>query len=122
MKQLVKALDFYGDCFKYIGYTFPGLNEEKLKAGIFNGPQIRQMIKDSSFVASMTSKEARAWKALREVIKNFLENKKAENYKNLLGELLSSFEEMSCNMSIKLHYLKSHADKFPQNLGSISEK
>ena len=41
MKQFVKALDFYGDGFKYIGYTFPGLSEEKLKAGIFNGPQIR---------------------------------------------------------------------------------
>ena len=57
------------------------------------------MMKDSSFVASMTSKEA--------VIKNFLENKKAENYKDLQEELLSSFEEMGCNMSIKLHYLKS---------------
>ena len=44
MKQFVRALDFHGDCFKYIGYTFPGLSEEKLKAGIFNGPQIRQLM------------------------------------------------------------------------------
>ena len=73
-------------------------------------------------MASTTSKEARAWKALTEVIKNFLRNKKAENYKNLLQELLSSFEEMGCNMSNKLHYLQSHADKFPQTLGSISEE
>ena len=29
---------------------------------------------------------------------------------------------MSCNVSIKLHYLKSYADKFPQNLGSVSEE
>ena len=58
MKQFVKTLDFHGDCFKYIGYTFPRLSEEKLKAGIFNGPQIRQLMKDSSFVASMTSQEA----------------------------------------------------------------
>ena len=56
------------------------------------------------------------------MIKNFLGNKKAENYKDLLEELLSSFEEMDCNMSIKLHYVKSYADKFPQNLGSISEE
>ena len=117
MKQFFRAFDFHGDCFKYIGYAFPGLSEEKLKAGIFNGPHIRQLIKDSSFVSSMTSKEA-----LTEVIKNFLGNKKAENYKDLLEELLSSFEEMPCNMSIKPHYLKSHANKFPQNLGSISEE
>ena len=73
-------------------------------------------------MASMASKETRAWKALTEVIKHFLGNKKAENHKYLLEELLSSSEEMGCNMSIKLHYLKSHADKFPQNLGSISEE
>ena len=115
MKQFVKTLDFHGDCFKYIGYTFPGLSEEKLKAGIFNGLQIRQLMKDSNFVASMTSREVQAWKALTEVIKNLLGNKKAENYKE---ELLSDFEEMGCDMSIKLHYLKSHADKFPQNLGT----
>ena len=70
----------------------------------------------------MTSKKTRAWKALTEVIKNFLGNKKAGNHKDLLEELLSSFEEMGCNMSIKLHYLKSYADKFPQNLCSISEE
>ena len=71
MKQFVKALDFHGDCFKDIGHTFPGLSKEKLKAGIFNEPQIRQLIKDSSFVASMTSKEARGWKAPTEVMKKF---------------------------------------------------
>ena len=82
MKQFVEALDSHGDCFKYIDYTLPG---KKLKAGIFNGSQIRQLTKDSSFVASMTSKEARASKAPTEVIKNSLGNKKAENYKDLLG-------------------------------------
>ena len=37
-------------------------------------------------------------------------------------ELLSSFKEMVCSVSIKLHYLQSHADQFPQNLGSVSEE
>ena len=73
-------------------------------------------------MASMTSKEARAWKTLTKVVKNFLGNKKAGNHEDLLEELLSSFEEMGCNMSIKLQYLKSHADKFPQNLESVSEE
>lgn len=122
MKQYVKALNFYGECFKYICLVFPGLTELKLKAGIFNGPQIRQLLKDPNFVSSMSSKEARAWKAFVEIINNFLGNKKADNYQDLLQELLSSFEALGCNMSIKLHYLKSHADKFPENLGSVSEE
>ena len=82
-EQFVKAFGFNRDCFKYICYTFPGLSEEKLKAGIFNGLEIRQLMKDLSFVASITCKEGRGWKALTEVIKNFLENNKAENYKDL---------------------------------------
>ena len=35
MKQFVKALDKEGDCFQYICKAFPGLSNEKLKAGIF---------------------------------------------------------------------------------------
>ena len=45
MKQFVKALDKDGDCFNYIAQTFPGLSIEKLKKGIFDGPQIRKQIK-----------------------------------------------------------------------------
>jgi len=29
---------------------------------------------------------------------------------------------LGCNTSIKLHYLKSHLDKFPDNLGDVSEE
>lgn len=48
MKQFVKALDQNGECFQFISQKFPGLSIWKLKAGIFNGPQIRQLTKDSS--------------------------------------------------------------------------
>ena len=40
MKQFVKALDKQGDYFDYIRRTFPGLSDEKVKAGIFDGSQI----------------------------------------------------------------------------------
>ena len=102
--------------------VFPGLTEEKLKAGIFNGPQIRQLLKDSNCMSSTSSKEVRAWKAFVEVINIFLGNKKADNYKDLLQELLSSFEGLGCNMSIKVQFFKSYADKIPENLGSVSEE
>ena len=39
MKQFVKALDKQGDFFYYIRRTFPGLSDEKVKAGIFDGSQ-----------------------------------------------------------------------------------
>lgn len=46
MKQFVKTLDKNGDGFKYICRSFLGPNTEKLKAGVFNGPQILKLIKD----------------------------------------------------------------------------
>ena len=49
MKQFVKALDKHGNCFNYIVKKFPGLSMEKLKAGIFDGPQIRKLIQDQAF-------------------------------------------------------------------------
>ena len=61
MKQFVKALDKHGDCFKYICRSFPGLSMEKLKAGIFDGPQIRKLIMDSNFTKCINAAEASAW-------------------------------------------------------------
>ena len=66
--------------------------------------------------------EARAWMAFTNVVKDFLGNKKADDYKELAAELLSSFQDLGCNMSIKVHYLKSYVDSFPQNLGSVSDE
>src|SRR5688572_29912838 len=44
MKQFVKALNKEGSCFEYIAHKLPGITMEKLKAGIFDGPQIRQLM------------------------------------------------------------------------------
>ncbi|GFV37842.1 uncharacterized protein TNCV_2662551 [Trichonephila clavipes] len=60
MKQFVKALDKRGECFNFLSRKFPGLSIEKLKAVIFDGPQIRQLVKDSNFVKSMTEVESKA--------------------------------------------------------------
>ena len=43
MKQFVKALTKEGACFKYIQDKFPNLSAEKVKQGVFVGPQIRKL-------------------------------------------------------------------------------
>ena len=53
IKQFTKALDKDGVCFTYLCQAFPGLTMEKLKAGIFDGPQIRRPISDPEFENSM---------------------------------------------------------------------
>ena len=122
MKQFVKALPVNGDCFNYICRAFPALTIQKLKAGIFDGPQIRKLIEDPCFVQSMTDTESAAWQSFVLVTQNFLGNRKAENYQELVEGMLSKFKDLGVKMSVKIHYLFSHLDRFPANLGDLSEE
>ena len=70
MKQFIKALVRDGDCFHYTCSTFLRVSDEKKKAGIFDGPQIRSLLKDKHFMARMTAVEARAWVAFTNVVQN----------------------------------------------------
>ena len=36
--------------------------------------------------------------------------------------MLSKFQSLGAKMSIKIHYLFSHLDRFPENLGELSEE
>lgn len=122
MKQFVKKLDGTGDTFQYLQGKFPKLSDPKVKEGVFVGPQIRKLMKDDQFVAVMTPIEKNAWISFKNVIKNFLGNRKSANYKEIVDEMLKNFHKLGCNMSMKIHYLHSHLDYFPENLGAVSEE
>ena len=79
MKKFVNTLYKDGECFAYLSKQFPGLSNEKLKEGIFDGQQIRQLIKDPNFVECMNELEKRIWNCFVSVIQNFLWNCKSEN-------------------------------------------
>ena len=49
------------------------LSSEKLKAGIFDRPQIRKLIKDRTFSLNMTKVQQDAWNPYVLVVKEFLE-------------------------------------------------
>lgn len=53
MKQFVKTLATDGDCFKYITLLFLVLSVEIIKGDVFDGPQVRQLIKDEKFTGIM---------------------------------------------------------------------
>ena len=36
--------------------------------------------------------------------------------------MLEAYKELGCNMSMKMHFLFSHLDYFPENLGFLSEE
>jgi len=122
VKQFVRALDKEGNCFNYICKSFPGISLEKLKAGIFDGSKIRQLIKDSNFPNHMNDIECCAWSSFVAVVHNFLGNHKAANYEEVVLNMLTNFRNLGTNMSLKIHYLHSHLDRFTYNLGEFSEE
>ena len=54
------------------------------------------------------------------VTKNFLGNTKAENYVHLVNDMLKKFKRLNVHMSIKIHFLFSHLQRFPENLEATS--
>jgi hypothetical protein len=36
--------------------------------------------------------------------------------------MLENYKVLGCKMSLKLHFLFSHFDQFPENLGAVSEE
>ena len=55
-------------------------------------------------------------------MKHFLGNRKSPDYENIVSDVLNNFHRLCCNMSIKLHYLHSNIDFFPENLSALSEE
>ncbi|GBN31438.1 hypothetical protein AVEN_138906-1 [Araneus ventricosus] len=107
-------MDKKGDGFKFLKTKFPRLSEAKIKEGIFMG--IRQLFKDSTFMKHLNRKEKRAWLAFKNVCMNFLGSKESDDFVAHVEELLPACKAMLCNMSLKVLYLHSHLDLFPENL------
>ena len=122
MKQYVKSLDKRGECFKYICPKFSFLTYKKIKAGVFDGPKIRQLLKDKEFIETMSPEEKNGWITFSQIVNNFLGNTKSPKYKEIVKTLFANFHKLRCNMSVKVHFLHSHLEYFPTNLGALSEE
>ena len=104
--------------FEYLREKNPSLSAEKTKAGVFIGPQIRQLFKE----CVLSDKEKRAWKSFENVPTGFQGNVKAANFRQLVEDHLNSYEKLECNMSLKMHLLHSHLDFFPLKCGAVSDE
>ena len=88
--------------FTYLREKFPRLSEAKLKEIIFIGPQIRDLFKDKYFEKLLQGDEKAVWDRFKLVVKGFLGNRRAQNYGDLVNNLLQSYN--------KLHFLHLHLD------------
>ena len=88
---------------------------EKIKAGVFDGPQIRKLMNDEDFIGSMNPREALAWQAFVDVERNFLGNNRSKNFVKIVKISFAKIQGIGANLSIKVHFLFSPLDRFQKN-------
>lgn len=89
---------------------------------MLNGPDIRRLIKDQRFDDILLDSEKIAWRSVKEVISGFLGKHRSQNYEKSVKNMLSAFEEIEVNMSLKIHFLHHHLDYFSQQLSTESDE
>jgi len=122
VKNFIKALDKTGAAFQFLIAKFPKISEAKLKEGILVGPQIRELMLDTEFNTTVTEMELNAWMSFKDICHGLLGNMRAENYEELVENLLLHYHNLGCRMSLKIHFLHSHLPFFPSNLAEVSEE
>lgn len=123
MRNFVVAMDHESQGFQYLKDKFgSNITAAKLKAGIFVGPDIRDLMRDATFRGKLNTRELAAWDSFVLVAQNFLGNHRADNYADLVANMLTAYHQLGCRMSLKIHFLHSHLDFFPPNLGDVSDE
>jgi hypothetical protein len=77
---------------------------------------------DDSFDKVLGPLERKAWFSFKAVCEGFLGNYRDPDYRNLVAELLRNYKNLGAKMSLKMHFLFSHLDYFPKNLGAVSDE
>jgi len=61
-------------------------------------------------------------KIIQKITINFLGNYKAKNYRDMDADLVKYYKAMGFNKSLKVNFVDSHLDFFPENLRSVSDE
>lgn len=117
VKQFIKAIPKDEQTFQTFWAMFPKISDAKLQEGVLTGPDIGRMINFDEFNRNMPRKYKRAWNSIKLIIKDFLGNHKATNYKEIVRDLMKNMRAMGARMSYKLHLLHAHLEWFPNKHG-----
>ena len=77
---------------------------------------------NEEFDSRLNPLELAAWKALKSVVVNFLENHRHDQYADSVDRMMNAYEQLGARMSLKMHFLHLHLNIFPPNLGEVSDE
>lgn len=122
MTAFEKALGEDSPALAYLHEMFPKLSKMKIEQDIFVGPQIRRVLHSDDFRNYLTPDQENAWTSFEHVIDGFLGNHKSTNYRELITTMLHNFQKIGSHLTLKIHFLKSHLDFFPEQMGAVSDE
>jgi len=104
----------------YLKKEVPRENDAQIKEGVFVGLQVRELIQNVKSKDQLSEMEKAASKPLKNVTTSVLGNHRADEYCDMLADLVQSCKAMGYNMSLNVHFSDSHLDFFPEKLGTVS--
>lgn len=107
---------------RQLSKIFPALSEAKMKGGVFDGPHIRILFESKDLESALDPEEKAAFISLKNVCRNFLGNRRASNYQEMIKEMMEHYEKLNINITIKMHTLICHLDKFRASCGAFSDE
>lgn len=90
--------------------------------GVVNGPDIRKLIKDQIFDGMLIDHEIDAWESIKDAINGFLGKKRSLNYRQSIDNMMTAFEKIGVDMSLKIHFLHHHREYFARQLATESDE
>jgi hypothetical protein len=66
--------------------------------------------------------EEAAWKSYKKITTFILGNYKAENYSDMVVDLVKSYKTMGYKLSLKVHFFDSNSNFSSENLGTVSNE
>ncbi|UYV67747.1 hypothetical protein LAZ67_5001890 [Cordylochernes scorpioides] len=91
----------------------PDISLENIKEGVFDRPQIKRLLNDTNFLITMNGIEEAAWSGFMAIVHGFLSNRRDDNYKDLVQNMLESYEALgSFRMKRMMHVGEITFDSF----------
>ena len=85
------------------------MSDAKLRTGVFDKTQFRELMKDSTFDEVLTSNEKIAWPFFKNVITNFFGKHGSQDCEERVQELMQNFPVLGARMSIKMHFQERYS-------------
>ena len=81
-------------------------------------------MRDDAFRSKLNKVKLAAWDVFVLVVQNFPGNPRADNYAELVSNTLAAYQQLGSRMPLagKMHFLHSHLEFFPTNLGDLSDE